>query len=43
MILTDTGNAYGSLMRVSIIEEVLKSRPELVGFWAAGYGGTEAP
>ena len=43
MLLTDAGNAYGSLMQDAIIEEVVKIRPELVGFWAACYGGTEAP
>ena len=30
-------------MQNAIIEEVVKSRPELVGFWAACYRCTEAP
>ena len=30
-------------MQDAAIEEVVKSRPELAGFWAACYGGTEAP
>ena len=43
MPLTDADNAYCSIMRDPAIEEVVKIRPELVGFWAACYGGTEAP
>ena len=43
MLLTDVGNAYGSIMRDAVIEEVVKSRPELVGFWAVCYGSPEAP
>ena len=43
MLLTDAGNAYGSIMQVAAIEEVVKSRPGLVGFWAGCYGSPEAP
>ena len=43
MLLTDAGSAYGSVMQDAAIEEVVKSRPEHVGFWAACYGDTEAP
>ena len=42
LLVAVAGNAYCSIMQVSVIEEVVKSRPELVGFWAACYGGTEA-
>ena len=43
ILLTDAGNAYCSIMQGAAIEEGVKSRPELVGFWAACYDGTEAP
>ena len=43
MLLTGAGSAYGSVMQDAAIEEAVKSRPELVGFWAACYGCTEAP
>ena len=43
VLVTDAGNAYGSIMQDTIIEEVVQSRPELVGFWSVCYGGNEAP
>ena len=43
MLLTDAGNAYGSIMKDAAIEEAVKSRPELAGVWAVCYGSPEAP
>ena len=43
MLLTDAGSAYGSIIQGAFIEEIVKSRPELVEFWAVCYGGNEAP
>ena len=43
MLLTEAGNIYCPVMKNSVIEDSVRSRPELVGFWAACYVGTEAP
>ena len=41
VLITGAGNACGSIMQDAIHEELLESRPDLVGFWSACYGGNE--